>query len=93
MLEGRPRETLVLHDTPIEIGPALDLGDQYSRTFGKSKRRGHLPPMENRPKQEDILNAILPPREWVENGKQWIQYVSHQPASRIDVARLREMLD
>ena len=26
-------------------------------------------------------------------GKHWIQYVSHQPASRIDVARLREMLD
>ena len=25
--------------------------------------------MENKPKQEDILNAILPPREWVENGK------------------------
>ena len=26
-------------------------------------------------------------------GKHYIQYVSHQPASRIDVARLREMLD
>jgi len=52
-----------------------------------------LAPMENKPKQEDILNAILPPREWVEQGKHWIQYVSHQPASRIDVARLREMLD
>ena len=25
--------------------------------------------MENKPKQEDILNAILPPREWVEQGK------------------------
>ena len=26
-------------------------------------------------------------------GKHYIQYVSHQPASRVDVARLREMLD
>ena len=34
-----------------------------------SKRKGQLPPMENRPKQEDILNAILPPREWAEQGK------------------------
>ena len=34
-----------------------------------SKRKGNLPPMENKPKQEDILNAILPPREWVEQGK------------------------
>ena len=31
--------------------------------------------------------------EWVESGKHYIQYVSHQPASRVDVARLREMLD
>lgn len=27
------------------------------------------------------------------SGKHYIQYVSHNPASRIDVARLREMLD
>ena len=53
----------------------------------------HLPPIDNKPSSEDILNAILPPREWIENGKNFIQYVSHQPASRVDVARLREMLD
>lgn len=49
--------------------------------------------MDNKPKQEDILNAILPPREWVENGKHYIQYVSHQQATRVDVAKLRELLD
>ena len=60
--------------------------------------------MESKPSSEDILNAILPPREWVENGntflrfnsypgKHYIQYVSHQEATRVDVARLREMLD
>ena len=37
-----------------------------------SKRKGQLAPMENKPKQEDILNAILQPREWVENGKHYI---------------------
>lgn len=52
-----------------------------------------MPPIEAKPSTEDILNAILPPREWVENGKHYIQYVSHQPASRVDVARLRELLD
>jgi len=31
-----------------------------------------MPPVENKPKQEDILNAILPPREWIESGKHWI---------------------
>ena len=72
MQEGRPRESLVLHDTPIEIGPATDPTDPFKKSFGTSKRKGQLPPMENRPKQEDILNAILPPREWVENGKSFV---------------------
>lgn len=50
--------------------------------------------MEKRPiRPEEVLNNILPPREWVEQGKHFVQYVSHQAASRIDVARLREMLD
>ena len=56
-------------------------------------KKSQLPPMDTKPSSEDILNAILPPREWVETGKHYIQYVSHQPASRVDVARLREMLD
>ena len=58
-----------------------------------SQKKGQLPPMQSKPNQENILNAILPPREWFENGKHYIQYVSHQQASRVDVARLREMLD
>jgi dynein light intermediate chain len=33
--------------------------------------------MDTKPSSEDILNAILPPREWVETGKHYIQYVSH----------------
>jgi len=58
-----------------------------------SKKKSHLPPLEAKPSTEDILNAILPPREWVETAKHYIQYVSHQEATRVDVARLREMLD
>ena len=34
-----------------------------------SKKKAQLPPMETKPSSEDILNAILPPREWVETGK------------------------
>ena len=49
--------------------------------------------MEDRPNAEAVLDTMLPPREWVEQGKHYIQYVNHEPASRIDVARLREMLD
>lgn len=56
-------------------------------------KKQQLPPLDTKPSGEDILNAILPPNEWVENGKHYISYVSHTPASRVDVARLRENLD
>ena len=49
--------------------------------------------MDVKPKSEDILNAILPPREWRLNGRDFVEHVSHTPASRVDVARLREQLD
>jgi len=42
---------------------------------------------------EDILNSILPPLEWTENGQLWVQYVSSTPATRGDVVSLQEQLD
>merc|ERR1712100_307958 len=42
---------------------------------------------------EDILNSILPPREWTEDGQLWVQYVSSTPATRLDVINLQESLD
>jgi dynein light intermediate chain len=42
---------------------------------------------------EDILNSILPPREWTEEGQLWVQYVSSTPATRLDVINLQEKLD
>lgn len=49
--------------------------------------------MESKPSTEDILNAILPPREWVEGPKRFIQYVSKEMASRTDVTNLKNALD
>ncbi|CAH8430120.1 unnamed protein product [Schistosoma margrebowiei] len=42
---------------------------------------------------EEILNSILPPREWSENGQLWIQRASSTPATRLDVVNLQEELD
>ncbi|XP_037949509.1 putative inner dynein arm light chain, axonemal [Teleopsis dalmanni] len=42
---------------------------------------------------EDILNAVLPPRCWEENGQIWQQTVSSIPATRQDVINLQELLD
>ncbi|KAM4579654.1 axonemal dynein light intermediate polypeptide 1 [Odontesthes bonariensis] len=46
-------------------------------------------------KQEngEILNAILPPREWSEGGQLWVQQVSTAPCTRVDVIRLEELLN
>jgi dynein light intermediate chain, axonemal len=49
---------------------------------------------EKEPTQtEYILNSILPPREWTEDGQLWVQYVSSTPATRMDVLNLQEQLD
>ena len=42
---------------------------------------------------EDILNSILPPREWTEDGQLWVQYVSSVPSTRHDVVNLETSLD
>lgn len=42
---------------------------------------------------EEILNSILPPREWSEGGQLWVQSVSSTPATRLDVINLQEKLD
>ncbi|GAA6101467.1 axonemal dynein light intermediate polypeptide 1-like [Tachysurus ichikawai] len=42
---------------------------------------------------EEILNAILPPREWMENNQLFVQRVSSTPCTRTDVIHLQEELD
>merc|ERR1719437_235575 len=42
---------------------------------------------------EDILNSILPPREWTQEDQLWVQYVSSTPATRADVSSLQKALD
>merc|ERR1712216_960284 len=84
-----PLNSLVKYDNPVLVNSARD-----KKSKGKSK--GALPPVNDSkaPTQtEDILNSILPPREWTEDGQLWIQYVSSTPATRLDVINLQEQLD
>lgn len=41
----------------------------------------------------EVLNALIPPREWQEENNKWTQQVSSNPATRIDVVTLQEELD
>ena len=38
---------------------------------------------------EEILDNVLPPREWSEEGQLWVQRVSSTPATRLDVTNLQ----
>ncbi|NWW88641.1 IDLC protein, partial [Rhynochetos jubatus] len=42
---------------------------------------------------QEILNSILPPREWEEENQRWVQEVSCAPSTRLDVVHLEEQLD
>merc|ERR1712130_316304 len=72
-------ESLVKYDSPTLINTTGR--DVSSKTKGTSSST------------EDILNSILPPREWTEDGQLWVQYVSSVPATRHDVVNLQEELD
>jgi dynein light intermediate chain len=84
-----PHSSLVKYDNPILVSTTKD------RQKGSKKKGKGLPPVENKQltQTEDILNSILPPREWTEDGQLWVQYVSSTPATRLDVINLQEQLD
>ena len=92
--------SLVKYDNPVLVsrtdakggaGKGAAPGDKKPPVGAPKK----LPPVDDksRPKTptqtEDILNSILPPREWEEQGQLWVQQVSSTPATRLDVINLQ----
>lgn len=77
-----PHTSLVRYDNPILVSSTKD---KKGKRIVEEKTT--LTPTE------DILNSILPPREWTEDGQLWVQYVSSTPATRSDVIQLQEHLD
>jgi len=78
----------------LKVSPAqqaASTGAPVPSPPGKQK----LPPMDAKTSQQtdEILNSILPPREWTEGGQLWVQQVSSTPATRLDVVNLQEELD
>lgn len=77
--------SLVKYNTPILIS---------TTTGGKNKKDKKAKEAQPAMTQtEDILNSILPPREWTQEDQLWVQYVSSTPATRADVINLQEELD
>jgi dynein light intermediate chain len=79
-----PHDSLVKYDNPILV---------TGRREKKGKKGAPVAAEKASTQTEDILNSILPPREWTEDGTLWVQYVSSTPATRLDVVNLQESLD
>lgn len=73
--------SLVKYTTPIAVAST-----SKGRKVAKSKKK-------EASQTEDILNSILPPREFNADEQLWVQNVSSTPATRADVLQLEEMLN
>mmetsp|Transcript_50763 Transcript_50763/g.158599 ORF Transcript_50763/g.158599 Transcript_50763/m.158599 type:complete len:224 (+) Transcript_50763:275-946(+) len=87
-----PNKSLVKYDNPVLLANA----SKSKSSQAKSDAAGS--PSKNEKSHslyqpEEILNAIIPPREWNEGGQVWVQHVSSSPATRLDVVNLQELLD
>ena len=77
-----PPESLLKFEEPLYIG--LEAKTDLSNANGPKATVSQL---------DDMLRFMLPPRQWVEESGAWMQHVSKQPATRLDVISLQENLD
>ncbi|XP_076008709.1 axonemal dynein light intermediate polypeptide 1-like [Genypterus blacodes] len=96
------KDTLLKYDNPIVVGTTQVWKPPAARLKLSSLQPGSVPPAPKQKAQispeaikqqtEEILNAILPPREWKEGNKMWLQQVSTRPCTRTDVVNLENQL-
>lgn len=91
-------DTLVKYNNPVlvtEKGVKADAGQIKGPAAPKSPGSASVPNVvvEARCESEELLNTILPPKFWAEDGHLWTQTVSSTPATRQDVINLQELLD
>jgi dynein light intermediate chain len=70
-------DSLVEYEPPIEVNTQEELEKlkAYGRQIGKKTG-------------EDIIRSILAPKEWDQEGKHFVSFVSPNKASRDDVSHL-----
>ncbi|KAE8289083.1 Axonemal dynein light intermediate polypeptide 1 Inner dynein arm light chain, axonemal [Larimichthys crocea] len=101
-----PAESLLKYENPVLISKTTDKKSPKGRPLRVSPQQpASTSPVPPPPKpksatydatrqvNEEILNAILPPREWMEGNQLWVQQVSSAPCTRSDVIQLEELLD
>ncbi|KAH8079119.1 dynein heavy chain binding protein [Aureococcus anophagefferens] len=72
-----PPESLLKHDEPLFVG--FDGNDEGGVKKGDASGS----------QLEEMVNSMLPPREWTQTSGTWMQYVSKKTATRMDVISSR----
>ncbi|KAF7651384.1 hypothetical protein LDENG_00111600 [Lucifuga dentata] len=101
-----PAESLLKYDNPRLVSKTPDRKSPKGRPLKVSPQQlvpsGPVPPAPKvksesaeaiKQQNEEILNAILPPREWTEGNQLWVQPVSTTPCTRTEVIQLEEQLN
>ena len=78
-----PPQSLLRYGAPLFVG--VDNEDEYV-PFGIQERTCS-------PDLDDMVNAMLPPREWTQLTGTWCQFVAKEPATREDLLKLSGDLD
>ena len=76
--------------TLLQYQGKIELGEDTN--YSPNKKR-QIPEIENNPSIPDALNSIFLPKEWEENDKKFIQYVSQEPGTREKARDLFKALD
>ncbi|XP_029902047.1 axonemal dynein light intermediate polypeptide 1-like [Myripristis murdjan] len=102
-----PHDSLLKYDNPVLKTRSTDSSSPRQYIFSPQlppvSGSAPPPPLPPDPRSaqagntmqqtQRILNAILPPREWMQNGQLWVQQVSSTPSTRDDVVRLAKQLN
>ena len=87
-------QSLVKYDIPLLLADAKKHQHHHrAAANGATANKSVAPGNAQGPSAEDVLHSIMPPRQFEEDGQQWVQLVSNTPATRLDVINLQEQLD
>ena len=88
-------QSLVKYENPVLVSKSQErhIRGRKVKALGSGGAGSSSGKSSKTQQTEDILNAILPPTEFEDEGQLWLQKVSSTPATRLDVINLQEQLD
>lgn len=84
----KPKQTLLKYEVPVLKGK-----NEGKKEKSGNKNEKYIPEWHTDALTRDVLNYILPPREFYDGSQDLIQYVSMTPSTKSDVLKLQKQLD